>query len=60
MTSEVNPHRYSFSPEELHALVVMAGEGGIGPAELVSRTAIELIAAQATRYSALRYGWPSA
>jgi hypothetical protein len=38
-----------FSPEELHALVVMAREVGIGPAEFVRRTAIELIAAQATR-----------
>jgi hypothetical protein len=38
-----------FSPEELHALVVMAREVGTGPAEFVRRTAIELIAAQATR-----------
>ena len=38
-----------FSHEELHALVLIAREAGIGPVELVRRTALERISAEAAR-----------
>jgi hypothetical protein len=41
--------RVHFTRQELHELVRIASQAGIGPVELVRRTALERIAAEATR-----------